>query len=192
MRKYIYSTALFALLVISVCAYAKDVCNDLKSSLIRLHVIAESDSDADQRIKLEVRDEILAAVRDIPAYNTAAFEKAAETAASEYLIKNNIPYSARVSSGIFTFPRKQYENITLPAGKYFGIRVILGSGHGRNWWCVMYPPLCVDGDTAYASLNSISELSEALRPGSREIVLGSGKRIRFKILELLEAATPKI
>lgn len=192
MKKYIYPAAMLTLLIISVCAYAADVHRDLKCSLIRLHVIAESDSDFDQKVKLAVRDEILTAVRDIPADNTAAFEKAAETAALDYLKRNDIPYSAHVSSGIFTFPRKQYENITLPAGEYFGIRVILGSGRGHNWWCVMYPPLCVDGNTAYAPEDSITELSEALRPGSCEIVLGSGKRIRFKILELLESATSTV
>lgn len=192
MKKYIFPAILLTLLVISVCAYAADVRRDLENSLIRLHVIAESDSDHDQKVKLAVRDEILAAVREIPADNTAAFEKAAETAASEYLKRNHIPYSANVSSGIFTFPRKQYKNITLPAGEYFGIRVILGSGRGHNWWCVMYPPLCVDGDTAYATEDSLNELSDVLRPGSCEIVLGSGKRIRFRILELLDAATSKV
>ncbi|MBR0365387.1 MAG: stage II sporulation protein R, partial [Clostridia bacterium] len=147
--------------------------------------IAQSDSEYDQSVKLAVRDEVLAAVRKISARDTAAFEKAAEAAALEYLEKNNVPYSARVCSGTFAFPEKQYENITLPAGEYFGIRIILGSGKGHNWWCVMYPPLCVDGNTAYAPEDAISELDAVLRPGTRELVLGSGKRVRFRILELL-------
>lgn len=185
MKKIIFPAVFLVMLVMSVCAYTRDMRRDLKDSLVRLHVIAQSDSEYDQNVKLAVRDEILASVRGISARDTVAFKKAAETAALAYLEKNNVPYSARVCSGIFTFPEKQYENITLPAGEYFGIRIILGSGKGHNWWCVMYPPLCVDGNTAYAGEDTISELDTVLRPGTHELVLGSGKRVRFRILELL-------
>ena len=185
MKRIVFPSVLLVMLVMSVCAYTLDMRSDLKNSLIRLHIIAESDSEYDQSVKLAVRNEVLGAVRGISARDTEAFEKAAETAALNYLKNNNVPYSARVCSGTFVFPEKKYENITLPAGEYFGIRVILGSGKGHNWWCVMYPPLCVDGDTAYASENTISELDTVLRPGTRELVLGSGKRVRFRILELL-------
>ena len=185
MKRIIFPAVLLVMLVMSVCVYTRDIRRDLKNSLIRLHVIAQSDSEYDQSVKLAVRDEVLASARGISARDTDAFEKAAETAALAYLEKNNVPYSARVCSGIFAFPEKQYENITLPAGEYFGIRVILGSGKGHNWWCVMYPPLCVDGNTSYAQEDTISELDTVLKPGTRELVLGSGKRVRFRILELL-------
>lgn len=187
MKRIIFPLMFAAMLVISVCAYARDVQNDLEASLIRLHIIAQSDSDYDQNIKLAVRDAVLNAVRGTGAENTEEFKNAAEIAANNYLEENNIPYRAKAEYGIFHFPEKRYMNIALPAGDYYGIRIILGSGAGHNWWCVMYPPLCVSGDDAYADSAAGAELESRLHADTYELISANtgAVRIKFKLLEIL-------
>jgi stage II sporulation protein R len=120
-------------------------------NLIRFHVIANSDSENDQNVKLEVRDAILAKVGP-------QLEKAQSTEAAEKYLKDNLDmiikiandilskeskdYTATASVGLYEFPVKSYNSITLPAGEYTALRVVLGNGDGKNWWCVMFPPLC--------------------------------------------------
>ncbi|MDA8443360.1 MAG: stage II sporulation protein R [Peptococcaceae bacterium] len=120
-------------------------------SLIRFHVLANSDSDADQLLKRQVRDAILAKFSPILAQSKSLEE-------SRSLLKVNMPgmqkeaarviaakgksYPVRVEYGHFDFPVKSYGNLTLPAGNYEAVRIIIGAGKGANWWCVLFPPLC--------------------------------------------------
>ena len=120
-------------------------------NLIRFHVIANSDSETDQNVKLEIRDAILKKVGP-------QLEKAETTEAAKEYLQNNLDtiteiangilskksmgYKATASVGQFDFPVKSYNSITLPAGKYTALRVVLGNADGKNWWCVMFPPLC--------------------------------------------------
>lgn len=190
MRKIISAIIILSALVISVTAYSNSVMENLSESLIRLHVIAESDSDYDQSIKLAVRDEILKAAGGISADDTELFAKTAEAAANSYLIKNNIPYSAHAEYGVFRFPRKSYKNITLPEGEYNGVRVVLGSGRGHNWWCVMYPPLCVSGDgDVYADKKAEAQLQKALHSGTYDLITTNDEttKIKFRIIELINS-----
>lgn len=170
---------LLSALVLAICAYAADVRDDLSDSLIRLHVIAESDSDYDQSVKLAVRDEILRATEGLDKKNTNAFTAAAESAANRYLTDHDIPYRANAVYGLFEFPEKEYKGFTLPAGKYRGVRVILGRGEGQNWWCILYPPLCFDG--------SAEALKADLRPDTYDLISAekSSREIKFRLLELL-------
>ncbi len=130
-----------------------------QGEMIRLHVIAHSDSAEDQRIKLCVRDALLekfgqalsagdfddacAAVRDhLPAIEAEASRVAAEQGFSG---------GAVASFGLYDFPTREYDGVRVPAGTYTALRVVLGDGAGRNWWCVMYPTLCLpQADTAGA------------------------------------------
>ena len=189
MKKIIFPAVFLALLILSVFAYAYDVSDDLENSLVRLHILAESDSDYDQSIKLAVRDEVLEAVKNIDANDTSEFTSCAERAANEYLEANELPYRAHAEYGLFDFPVKQYMNITLPAGRYYGVRIILGSGSGHNWWCVMYPPLCVNGDNAYADDKAEAELKKHLRDDTYCIITqDSGKRqVRFRIVDFINS-----
>ncbi len=123
-------------------------------SPVRMHVIANSQSAEDQSVKLKVRDAILELSGDIfggaatgqEALN-AAREHADEfeAAANEVLKENGFSYTCRAVVGRFKFPDKEYSGIVYPAGEYDAVRLILGEGGGENWWCVMYPPLCVTG-----------------------------------------------
>lgn len=125
--------------------------SDIASKLIRFHVIANSDSDSDQALKLKVRDEILKYIapklqnsksidesRKIIKKNDGEIKHIAE----DVIKKNGYNYKVTSTFGNFDFPVKQYGNIVLPQGNYEAYRVVIGSGEGKNWWCVMFPPLC--------------------------------------------------
>lgn len=120
-------------------------------NLIRFHVIANSDSEEDQNVKLEVRDAILAKVGP-QLENLKSTEEAKNylqdnldniiEIANSILSKKQMGYKATASVGKSEFPVKSYNSITLPAGEYTALKVVLGNGDGKNWWCVMFPPLC--------------------------------------------------
>lgn len=121
-------------------------------NLIRLHVIANSDTPADQELKRHVRDAVLARVgQDLAragditaARQLVSLNLAAITAAAEGQIqREGQSYSVRAEFGDFDFPTRAYGNVTLPAGKYEAVRLVIGSGKGQNWWCVLFPPLCL-------------------------------------------------
>ena len=180
MKKIFFVTSMLLAFILSLCAYANTLTNDLKTNIIRLHILAKSNSDTDQEIKLAVRDEVINAVSDIPITDTEKFLAVSEKTANEYLKRNNIPYRAKARYGTFIFPRKTYENITLPAGKYRGVRILLDEGHGENWWCVMYPPLCVTEKSEEAS----EVLKKSLNDETYKVITKKPE-VRFKLLELL-------
>lgn len=131
------------------------------AGLIRLHILANSDSQADQQLKLQVRDAIVnyltprlsgladsAAARDFIINNQQEIRKVAQTV----IAHNGANYPVNIQIGIFDFPIKAYGDLVLPAGKYEAVRLLIGRGEGKNWWCVLFPPLCfVDGANALAT-----------------------------------------
>lgn len=120
-------------------------------SCLRLHIIANSDSEEDQAVKLKVRDAVLALVReDFSAGSreeavTELLSRGAEMqeTAEQVLRVNGFDYGAQLIEGEFDFPDRVYGDELYPAGRYEALRIVLGDGEGRNWWCVMFPPLCV-------------------------------------------------
>jgi stage II sporulation protein R len=159
--------------------------SELSDKIIRLHVVANSDSPKDQATKLEARDRVLAIVeplldgsRDaddaakLVASNLSAIEEAAKSAA---------PDGAAVRAELTSeyFPTREYETFSLPAGRYTSLRVTLGQGGGRNWWCVVFPPLCapehgenLDGLLSDGEVALITEES-------------AGFVVKFKAIELI-------
>lgn len=129
--------------------------------LLRLHVVADSDSPAAQAIKLEVRDAVLELTQRLLARCTDA-DEAWDTltahltdvwnASSARLAELGCDLSLSVQAGVFAFPDRDYGSVTLPAGDYRALRVIIGSGQGQNWWCVLYPNLCLPTDDGYNSV----------------------------------------
>lgn len=129
--------------------------------LIRLHIIANSDSAADQAIKYRVRDAVtaylaprlsgaasLADARRIVAENRAAIL----AVAGEVVAAAEAGYPVSLDTGYFDFPLRAYGSLVLPPGRYEAVRILLGAAVGQNWWCVLFPPLCfIDGTTAAAS-----------------------------------------
>lgn len=129
--------------------------------LLRLHVIADSDDPADQSVKLKVRDAVLAAAQELLA-RCADAEEAWQmlndhlsdflTAAADRLESLGCDPCVSVQAGVFEFPDRDYGGVTLPAGEYRALRVIIGSGQGQNWWCVLYPNLCLPSENGYNSV----------------------------------------
>lgn len=186
MQKIMY--ALVVALVVSIGAATVDetVSQELQGNLVRLHIIANSDSTQDQDVKLKVRDEIIKSV----SLDDKDFVNKAELTARRVLEQNGMNYSAKAMYGRFYFPKKKYENVTLPKGEYYGVRVELGNALGKNWWCIMYPPMCVVSDTEMQLTKSSSELLKSkISPQSYEIITSSdGKvKVKFKAVEIVES-----
>jgi len=176
-RKLIILTLLLtSILCMGTYAATKPTINE---NIIRLHVIANSDSDADQKVKLLIRDEILKAFKPYTVSSCKTEAEAylkthlldAEEIANQVLKENGFTYTAHAEYGIYEFPLRTYGNVTLPAGKYNGLRIKLGESAGQNWWCVMYPPLC------FNDLNT-----NANETGKDDITF----EVKFKIAELWE------
>jgi stage II sporulation protein R len=120
-------------------------------NLIRLHVVANSDSVADQIVKYAVRDAILRATselfQDLHDVSEARITiqsnlKVIEDIADKVIAEHGKHYSAYATTGVYPFPTRRYGNVTLPAGDYEAVKIMLGKGRGENWWCVLFPPLC--------------------------------------------------
>jgi stage II sporulation protein R len=146
--------------------------NSISKKLVRFHVIANSDSDEDQTIKLKIRDAILQDMgKELEQFQTkeasTEFLKdrlaEIENTANAILEKAGKFYRSKAYLKEFEFPIKSYGEITLPQGKYTALRVVLGNGEGKNWWCVMFPPLCfIDITRGLASEESNMELGKVL------------------------------
>lgn len=167
----------------------------LADKVIRLHVIANSDSPEDQALKLQVRDRILEEAGGLFAAGAsleearAALEEALPTLAAvgaETVGEAGYAYpvTASLEDGVW-FPTKEYEDFALPAGRYTALRVVIGQGGGRNWWCVVFPPLCLGSVSETAAETAaeagFSQDQLALISGEDE-----GYVVRFKAIELWE------
>ena len=116
--------------------------------VFRLHIIANSDTPADQSIKLTVRDEVL---KSLPEFSSREESKEyieahldeIDQLATKVLRENGFEYSAKSYCGKFEFPEKTYADTVYPQGEYSALRIVLGEGAGQNWWCVIFPPLCI-------------------------------------------------
>lgn len=140
----------------------QNLARRISEKVLRFHVIADSNRKEDQSLKLEVRSFLLNKIADDLAENqnseSASKEQIVsyvnlhkeqlELAASEFIRSRGFSYDAQVQVGVSHFPTKVYGDMLFPAGDYDSVRVILGKGKGRNWWCVLYPSLCFVSDTA--------------------------------------------
>lgn len=165
----------------------------LQEKMIRLHVIANSDSAADQALKLRVRDAVLARAADLLARSADMDEArgrltdslpAIGDAAARELARQGSAYAVAVSLEETEFPLKTYDGFALPSGEYLALRVVIGAGEGRNWWCVVYPPLC----TAAASDLPRTAEENGMTADDLSLMTGAdgGYVLRFRSLELWE------
>ena len=159
--------------------------NEIRSETLRLHIIANSDNEPDQELKLKVRDAVLEATGELFAEVSGKTEAVAaaeyssndiKAIAENIIISEGFDYPVQVEVVKMWFETKNYENFALPAGDYDAVRIIIGNGEGKNWWCVMYPALCIPG--AEAEIEKYAENSD--------FVNGNGYEIRFKIIEWIE------
>ena len=164
----------------------------LAGDVLRLHVLANSDSEADQALKLEVRDAVLAQAEyylegvtsreEAEQRLTEQLRPLAE-AGAEVVAEAGYSYPVTVSLEETWFPTKEYEDFALPAGTYTALRVVIGEGAGQNWWCVVFPPLCLgavsESVESTAAMAGLSEGEISLITGEDE-----GYVVKFKLLEL--------
>lgn len=175
-------------LLITTTALARPSASTWASQVVRLHVLANSDSAADQALKLQVRDAILEEMPDL-------FQGAESQGQALQIVKAHLPlieaiatkviqgagydYSVHATTGRFDFPDRAYGDVDLPAGTYEALRVEIGAAKGANWWCVLFPPLCFKDWT--------SGIVREAKPGTqgRETVTKARPEFRSKLLDWL-------
>lgn len=161
----------------------------LADKVVRLHVVANSDSESDQALKLQVRDAVLAQAEPLLEGKDRADSletlrnalPALGHAAADTVAQAGYGYPVRVSVEDAWFPTKEYDDFALPAGTYTALRVELGEAKGKNWWCVVFPPLCLGSVTEQAAQAGFTEDELGLITGETE-----GYVIRFKVMEWWE------
>ncbi len=181
------------------CTYFASAVESVRESVVRLHVIANSNSAIDQAVKLKVRDALLKTntrilregvnVENAKGY----FEKSKEDLKSvveKTLLENGFFYPCDITLENEYYETREYGALVFPAGEYLSLKVVLGEGEGKNWWCVMFPPLCVPvADDVEIEKN---KLGEYLTPSGQDIVKGRDKYVfKFKILEIYEELKQK-
>lgn len=175
-------------IVFSITSFA-ETCEEVRGDVLRLHVLANSDSEEDQQLKLKVRDALLKAGKNIfdgSVTKENAEEKIKEEkeilikTAKEVIEENGFDYDVQITVTEEFFTTRTYENVTLPAGKYMAVRVLIGESRGKNWWCVMFPPLCIP--TTQPDMNLFFTEDEI------KLVESNPKyEPRFKIVEIYES-----
>lgn len=174
--------------LLSFCGFAAE-CEAIRKEVVRLHILANSDGEADQTLKLKVRDAITTETAGwldgvagegealkVIEQNLPLIQQVAENTVRE----NGYTYSVTVSLCEMYFFTRTYEDITMPAGTYDAVRIEIGEGAGKNWWCVVYPPMCI------RSAVKEQTLSDVLDGRQMSIVGGDGYAVRFKIVEIFE------
>jgi stage II sporulation protein R len=170
-----------------------EIQKSIATKILRFHILANSDSETDQELKLVVRDAIgdmlgekldgvgdLAESERIVAENLTEIEETAVKTMTE----KGFDYGAKATLARVEFPEKSYGSYTFPAGEYEALEVTLGAGEGHNWWCVLYPNMCFSGSVYKVSDDAGEELKEVLSEEEYDDVFRSGRvSIRFKLFE---------
>lgn len=189
-----FETAMIAGFVIAFMFCLTGICNaeSVSDKLVRLHIIANSDSEFDQCLKIQVRDAVLPIVKQITE-GTDSVEQAwnsiysnmddIKIAAERCIVEHGYDYSVELAMENAYFPTKNYDGFALPAGDYDSLRIIIGEGKGKNWWCVLFPPLCIP-----AAEESIENIAGAYGLNQDDIAFitndGCSYKIKFKAAEI--------
>jgi len=165
-------------------------CSQIRERVLRLHVLANSDSEEDQQLKLKVRDTVVetaAGLFDTVTDKTGRLRRQSRccgrslAAAQQRVYDEGYDYVVEAELCHMYFTTREYETVTLPAGMYDALRITIGEGAGRNWWCVVFPPMCVSAATESA------ELADVLDEEQVEIVTEPQQyEVRFKVVEIFE------
>ena len=197
-----YKRILTLSIVAAVCLLAIGLLpvhgeEEIYDKVVRLHVLANSDSEEDQAIKLKVRDAILEVT--VPLLENCQSKEEAvllleenqplllETAQT-VLQENGFEDAVSIEMGLEDYPTRTYDSFCFPAGEYISMRVSLGEGEGQNWWCCLFPPLCLGAATVKEKEAEDACISVGFTPTQYKVITESDKpiyRARFKILELL-------
>ena len=193
--KYIAAVCTSFLLTCSIVSVFPNVeeCK-IYDDVLRLHVIAESDSEEDQALKLKVRDAVLGCVTELVA-DCGSFDEAyavvsdnlkeIKTAAVECIKNNGYDYDLKAELVRENYPRRDYGAAVIPAGVYNSLKITIGSGEGHNWWCVLFPSIC----TRFASAYGDEYIAAGFTPEEYRIITGEGGvwKVKFRFLEILSS-----
>ena len=165
-------------------------CEDLRENILRLHIIANSDSNEDQSLKLKIRDEILNRSEDL-FENATDIETAIDIAtdktqefcdiANEVIRENGYSYSVTAQIGDSYFETREYEDFTLPAGFYKSLIIKVGKAEGKNWWCVIFPEICLPAAAKGDLTDTVNQSSAKIAKENERYVM------RFKVVEIYES-----
>lgn len=203
---FILTILVFIYIALLSFNYSKAISSNLSDSVFRLHIIANSDSSADQELKLKVRDKIIEYMntltsnssdkKDVISIVNNHLDSFKEIALNT-IKENGYNYDVNIEIGNFNFPTKTYGDISFPAGNYDALKIEIGDAIGQNWWCVLFPPLCfVNSSTGVVPDDSKNTLKENINSESYEIISEGNKskntsdiKIKFKIIEFLNNFT---
>ena len=204
---FILTILVFIYIALLSFNYSKAISSNLSDSVFRLHIIANSDSSADQELKLKVRDKIIGYMntltsnssdkKDVISIVNNHLDSFKEIALNT-IKENGYNYDVNIEIGNFHFPTKSYGDISFPAGNYDALKIEIGDAIGQNWWCVLFPPLCfVNSSTGVVPDDSKNTLKENINSESYEIISEGNNsndntsdiKIKFKILEFFNNFT---
>ena len=172
---------------------------EVYDTVVRLHVLANSDSEEDQALKLEVRDALLevtspllrdCTTRDEAAAILDAHKESLVNTARGVLLEKGKDVPVEVFLDEEDYPRRSYDSVCFPAGTYLSLRVCIGEAEGQNWWCCLFPPLCLGSATVSEGEAEDAFISVGMTPSQYKIITQTEKpvyKVRFKILEILES-----
>lgn len=175
-------------MLLSLCGF-EGACDSIRRDVVRLHILANSDTDEDQTLKMAVRDAITAKTAGWLDGVTDEREALAKIqqhlpqlqAVAEATVKESgFAYPVQVSLCDMYFSTRVYGDVTMPAGTYTAVRVEIGEAKGKNWWCVVYPPMCI------RSAVKEQTLSDVLGSKEMSVINGEGYAVRFKIVEIVQ------
>lgn len=203
----ILTILIFLYIVLLSFNYSQAISYNLSDSVFRLHIIANSDSSADQELKLKVRDNIIEYMntltssssdkKDVISMVNNHLDSFKEIALNT-IKENGYNYDVNIEIGNFHFPTKSYGDISFPAGNYDALKIEIGDAIGQNWWCVLFPPLCfVNSSTGVVPDDSKNTLKENINSESYEIISEGNNsndntsdiKIKFKIIEFFNNFT---
>ena len=184
MKKYLPTVLCILLSALLIAAIPTDAEASIYEDTVRLHILANSDSDSDQALKLALRDEVLREYgRSLSVFDSASEAKEElqkKTKEIEDFCNDKLKelsdegYTAKVTFTEEWYETRDYEDFSLPRGYYTSLRILIGSGDGQNWWCVMFPPLCLD-----AATDSPSYTTE------ETLLITKKYNVKFKLVEVI-------
>ncbi len=196
-KRILFLIILFTIYILISCYfYANNCSTAIENKVFRLHIIANSNLEKDQELKLKVRDNIISYMNNI-CKNISSKEEAISMAqnhindfkliADRTISENGFNYTSTVEIGNYKFPTKHYGDITLPRGYYDALEIKLGENLGQNWWCVLYPSLCfVDVSSGTVPESSKEELKNTLSDEEYALISENTPtyNFKFKLIEL--------
>lgn len=191
---------LIGAILFSNFAHFENTLSNLESDVLRLHILANSDSEADQNLKLKVRDRLLENSEELfkECDTLEEMERTAEEKLDEIndivlevIDENGFYYGAKTNLVNMEFDNRVYGDMTMPAGNYEALRITIGEAQGHNWWCVMYPPLCIPAaETVESDKSAACEYFSADELDVMENP--QNYRVKFKCAEVFKSVKEKI